>query len=157
MARTMRRRKSALHRLMDLLAKRDHGRREIIKKLSRYHEPAEVSDALATAEENQWLKPEDQVSQQFANEFSRKRKGINYINAKLAEKGLPRVKVQPELELEKALSLVENKFDIAAMRDEASDRLALEKEKARVGRFLVSRGFDSAVVRKVLYEKFRSS
>lgn len=145
--------------MMDLLAKRDHSRKELVKKLSAHHTPEEVQQAIRYAEENDWIPPEQELAEKFARELHKKKKGIQYINSKLVEKGLPRLTSDEQLELEKALSLIENKYDLSDLSEEVREgrlgREEFEKQKARMGRFLVSRGFDQNIVRKVLYDKIR--
>lgn len=145
--------------MMDLLAKRDHSRKELVKKLSPYYTSEEVQKAINYAEINGWIPPERELAEKFARELHKKKKGIQYINSKLVEKGLPRLVSDEQLELEKAMSLIENKYDLselaAELREGRIDRELFEKQKARMGRFLVSRGFDQTIVRKVLYDKIR--
>jgi regulatory protein len=87
----------------------------------------------------------------MANLLHRRNKGIRYINNYLQGKGLPEVNSDRDLELEKALALVKNKVSILSELSFAEK----QKEQARIGRFLISRGFDSETVRKVIYEKLR--
>lgn len=144
---------------MDLLAKRQHSRQELIQKLSADYTTEEVDQALHYADKNKWISPETELAEKFAQELHTKKKGIDYINAKLEEKGLPSLSSNEELELEKALSLIKNKYDLDELAHEFKeghiDRLQFEKHMTRMGRFLASRGFNENVVRKVLYEKFK--
>ena len=142
--------------MMDLLARRDHSEKEIRQKLSRYEFKTEdIEAAIAYGKKNNWL-PDDlesasQLSEKTAKTLHRKKKGAIYINQYLQEIGLPKVQTNSELELEKALELVKNKYLIP----EDADRELKEKIKARIGRFLISRGFEMSIVRKVVFEKMR--
>jgi len=139
--------------MMDLISRRDHSEREIRQKLKGKFEPSEIDLAIEYGKERGWLpnsvESELALSEKAANELHRKKKGILYINAQLKEKGLPEVEGNPEQELEKAIELVKNKYSVPndSTRDEK------EKLKAKLGRFLISRGFDMSIVRKVIYEK----
>lgn len=142
---------SARNKMMDYLAQRDHSEKELRKKLKdKDFTPEEIDVAIEFGKENGWIPNSTEslqaLAEKVAGTLRRKGKGPLYINHFLKEKGLPPVQSQPDEELEKARELAHNKFsDIENM-----DR----KEKAKVGRFLISRGFNLETVRKVIYEKF---
>lgn len=137
-------------KVMDLLARRDHSEKELRQKLKeRFSEEdgfvEAVNEAIEFAKDNRWLGDPSTLSQKMADILHRKNKGIHYINNYLREKGLPDVGVDRELELEKAMSVIKNKY---------KENFTFDRdERARVGRFLAGRGFDSETVRKVIYEK----
>lgn len=167
----------AKRKVMDLVAMRDHSELELRKKLKEYFrrnlmfrkraaqkdkreftEDTEenrqaiaeaIEGAIQFARDQNWLGDETVLADKMAKILHRKNKGISYINNKLKEKGLPPVTTDRDLELEKALTLVKNKFSgFAALSFEDK-----RKEQARVARFLASRGFSSEIVRKVIYEE----
>lgn len=167
----------AKRKLMDLVASRDHSEKELRSKLreafrrniqyrkrlatkrgQEFNEDtpenqAEIAvaidEAIEFARNHAWLgKPED-LAEKMAGMLHRKNKGIVYINNYLQEKGLPPVTTDREIELEKALALVKNKYSDFSELPFQEKR----KEQARVARFLASRGFDPEIVRKVIYEK----
>lgn len=108
-----------------------------------------IDNAIDFARAHSWLGEAEDLAERMAQSLHRKNKGIHYINNYLQEKGLPQIPNDSDLELEKALALVKNKYS-------GLSRLPLEerrKEQGRVARFLASRGFDSETVRKVIYEK----
>lgn len=167
----------AKRKVMDLVAMRDHSELELRKKLKEYfrrnlqfrkraaqkdgreftedteenrQEIAEaIEAAIQFAHDNKWLGDETVLAGKMAGILHRKNKGIAYINNKLKEKGLPAVTTDRDLELEKALTLVKNKFS----GFEALSFQDKRKEQARVARFLAARGFDPDTVRKVIYEE----
>jgi regulatory protein len=148
---------TARNKMMDMLSRRDHSELEVRKKLRGKFEAEEIDAAIDYGKERGWL-PDTEVAQtqlaeKAAQSLHRKRKGINYINHFLSERGLPEVRPDDELELEKALSLVENKSFNWSKLD--SDKK--QKVKAKLGRFLQARGFENAIVRKVIYEKLRNT
>lgn len=143
---TPRPRRTARHRVMDMIARRDHSEKEIRTKLAdKEHTPAEIEDALDYARDNRWLAEPEVISERMANFLHRRNKGVIAINHKLREKGLPSVASDPEQELEKALYLAQTKWS----KEEPPDRSMRDK----IGRFLLSRGFEPSIVRKVIYEK----
>ncbi len=135
---------------MDYLAQRDHSEKEIRKKLKDKFTAEEIDVAIDFGKEQGWIpnSPESAMvlAEKTAATLRRKGKGPLYIRQYLKEKGLPPVSSQPVEELEKARELAHNKFSDFESMD--------NKEKAKVGRFLISRGFSLETVRKVIYEKF---
>lgn len=142
---------AAKKKVMDLIARRDHSEKELKKKLKERFADQEngleaIEEAIVFAKDNNWIGDPTDLAHRLADMLHRRNKGINYINNYLHEKGLPSVDADKELELEKALAIVQNKY-------KNIDQEFSREEKARVARFLASRGFDSETVRKVIYEK----
>ena len=140
----------AKKKVMDLLSRRDHSEQELRTKLRDKFSEVEdfdglVEEAIEFAKDSKWLGDPFELSLRTAESLHRRNKGIIYINNYLEQKGLPAVETDHSLELEKALTIVKNKYD--------ENHEFSSEEKARVGRLLASRGFDSETVRKVLYEK----
>ncbi|ASD64931.1 regulatory protein RecX [Bdellovibrio bacteriovorus] len=143
-------RQAAKKKVMDMIARRDHSEKELRTKLKeKFSDEEDVGDiideAIEFAKDNRWLGDPVDLAHRLADMLHRRNKGIYYINNYLKEKGLPAVETDRALELEKALAIVKNKYD--------EDHNFSREEKARVGRLLASRGFDSETVRKVIYEK----
>lgn len=142
---------AAKRKVMDLLARRDHSEKELKQKLRDRFIDEEggleaIEEALNFAKDNNWIGDPVALAQRMADMLHRRNKGIHYINNYLREKGLPSVDPDKNLELEKALAIVENKY-------KNKDQEFSREERARIGRLLASRGFDSETVRKVIYEK----
>lgn len=144
---------SATKRMMDYIALRDHSEKELRTKLKKRFEPEEIDKAIDYGKTHGWIPDTaeglEALSKKTASYLSRKGKGVRFINHNLHKKGLPSVKMNPEEELEKALMLVQTKFASTV----ANTREEKEKLKAKKGRFLISRGFDMDVVRKVVYNE----
>ncbi|KYG69353.1 RecX family transcriptional regulator [Bdellovibrio bacteriovorus] len=143
-------RMAAKKKVMDLIARRDHSEKELRTKLREKFSDEDslgeiIDEAIDFAKDQNWIGDPADLAQRMADMLHRRNKGIHYINNYLREKGLPSVSTDRDLELEKALSIVKTKYD--------EDYEFSREEKARVGRFLASRGFDSETVRKVIYEK----
>jgi regulatory protein len=141
---------SAQKKMMDILARRDHSEKEIRQKLKDKFTPEEIDRAIDLAKEKGWIPNSTEslqaLSEETAAMLRRKGKGPLYIERYLEERGMPPVKGDASEELEKAQELAHNKFSDIDKMD--------QKEKAKVGRFLISRGFSLETVRKVIYEKF---
>lgn len=135
----------AKQKIMDLLARRDHSEKELFDKLSIHFSSEESREAIEYAKVNNWLCDPQVLAQRTAEILDRRHKGKNYIQRYLQKKGLPKVESNSELELEKALSLVKNKW--------SNGQSLSRNEKEKIGRFLISRGFENSIVRKVIYEK----
>lgn len=136
---------TARNTMMDYLARRVHTEKELRQKLSQKFEEGEVDQAIEFAKQKSWLAPNEQaeaeLSASVAESLHRKGKGILFINEYLEQKGLPPIPEDESLEKEKALELLKAKLKNA------------DADHAKLGRFLVSRGFSMDVVRKVLNEE----
>jgi regulatory protein len=143
--------------MMDLLARRDHSEKELRQKLKLRFTSEEIDQAVEYGKAHGWIpdSAEDQVrlAEKSAAELHRKNKGVAYINHQLRKKGLPPIKSDSSQELEKALALVKNKYSVEG----GLSREETQKLKAKMGRFLISRGFGLETVqqtlRKVIYDK----
>lgn len=143
----------AKRKLMDLVARRDHSEKELRKKLALRCEPEVVEQTLSWALEQNWLAAPEKLTQQFAEQLGRRGKGIRKINQKLKELGLAGVKADRETELEKARRLVGAKW---SARDFAGlDFKESQKLKAKIMRFLATRGYESDVISSILKNDFK--
>lgn len=105
-----------------------------------------IDAAIEYAKEHRWLGEPEELSEKMAKGLHHRNKGSYYINQWLNEKGLPPIEVDKDLELEKARSLVKNKF--------AKIEKPTREEKAKMMRFLAARGFDLDTIRKAIHEEF---
>lgn len=139
----------ARKKMMDYVARRDHSEKELRQKMREQYSQAEIDLAIEYGKEKGWIPDSPESQQSLAEKFTqmlhRRGKGIHAINHYLQSKGLPQQKPTYELELEKAQELLENKFASWPKLD--------AKEKAKAGRFLMSKGFESQVVREILFRK----
>lgn len=126
---------------MYYLAKRDHSEQELKTKLRRRYTLEEIQDGITWAIKNKWLKPKEQLSESVARSLHNKNKGIRYINGYLSKKGLPPQSENEEQELAKAVKLLRKKI---------LNRTIDSNLKLKLSRFLISKGFGSAVVAKAL-------
>lgn len=145
----------AKKKLMDLVARRDHSEKELRKKLSLKCDPEIVELTLKWAQEQNWLASPEKLKTQFAEQLSRRGKGVRKINQKLKELGLESVKADPDTELEKAKKLVLAKW---SPRDfKGLDFKESQKLKAKIMRYLITRGYESQVVSNILKNELKYS
>ncbi len=141
---------TAQKKMMDYLAIRDHSEKELREKLSSIYNLEEIDQAIIVAKQNRWIadsfESAHKISAETANALGRKGRGIGFINQYLEKKGLPEIKLDSGAELEKAKYLVENKYSDLSKMD--------QRQKAKVGRFLIGRGFDMDVVQQVVGDVF---
>lgn len=145
----------AKKKLMDFVAKRDHTEKELRTKLLLRCDPEIVEQTLIWAKEQNWLSAPEKLKTQFAEQLSRRGKGVRKINQKLKELGLDSVKIDKEDELAKARKLVLGKWSVADFK--GLDYKESQKLKAKIMRYLVTRGYESDVVSTILKNEFKKS
>lgn len=135
-------------RAIAYLSRREHSRLELQRKLlalSPDSDPQEIETLLDQLESQGWLS-----NQRFAQSVVNRRaaqKGTAAILHELRQHGLPDTQLQQlteelrDTELERAQAVWEKKF---------GNQPADQREYARQVRFLMSRGFSSAVVHRVV-------
>lgn len=138
--------RSALSSLSQLLAHRDYSVWEIKQKLSSRFSSNEIELAIQQAQKYHWLIKEQELSQKIADYLSRKNKGYKYIQNYLAQKHLPPVPLNEQMEYEKASRILEQRWR------KKSDLPLSPAVKLKASRFLQQRGFDFLTIKKVLYE-----
>lgn len=137
---------------MDLVARRDHTEKELRKKLSLRCEPEIIDQAIEWAKEQNWLAAPEQLQERFVQQLHQKGKGLRVINHKLRELGLQTIANDSELEFEKAQKLIQSK----KFKNPEDQDLSFEEKqklKAKIARFLSSRGFDSSIIAKIINEE----
>lgn len=138
---------SLRERALKLLARREHSRAELARKLSAHAEdPAEIETVLDDCERRGWLS-ERRVVEQLVH-ARRSRFGARRIERDLRQKGISGDAVAAALadlksgELEAAREVWRRKFGGRLPRSPA--------DRARQVRFLQGRGFELEVVLKVI-------
>ena len=133
-------------RALKLLARREHSRSELQRKLAPHAEdPSEVEQLLAELEQRGWLS-EARLTEQVIH-ARRRRFGTRRIEHELRSRGVSEEAVAaaaPELkksELEAARAVWRRKFGHLP---------GSQAERARQARFLQARGFDMDIVLKVI-------
>lgn len=132
-------------RALNLLARREHSRVELARKLAAHGEPDEITDLLDTLERENLLSNE-RYAEVLANVRSG-RHGSLRLKADLRDKGVPEsvvaevVRDARENDLESARAVWAKKFG----------RLPVgAAERAKQMRFLAGRGFPLEIVRRVV-------
>lgn len=138
----------AKKKLMNMVARRDHSEKELRTKLSRCCEVDTIEKTLLWAREQNWLINPEKLKTQLAENLSRRGKGIRKINQKLKNLGLDSIRSDKKMELAKATKLVLAKWSTDDFID--LNYAESQKLKARILRFLISRGYESDIVSLVL-------
>lgn len=131
---------TALNKLMDYLARRDHSELELRQKLRLKFSAEDIDRALQTAKERGWMPAPEELSERVARQLGQKGKGLLYIQQYLKKKGLPAVAADEEAECEKCRKLI-------------APLLAKEKDFIKLTRYLQNRGYENHIIRKVLDEE----
>jgi len=137
--------KSAVEKVMDLLARRDHSELELRQKMRLSYSDAEISHAIENARTHGWLKSPEELAEIVGRQLARRHKGARYVRRYLAERGLPSLQVSADEQLAQARELVALKID-----DEPPYSQDVQK---KIARLLTNRGFEDSIIRKVIYEK----
>ena len=134
--------KSALDRLADYLAKRDHSEYELEVKLARRHTPEEIKEALAEAHDRKWILPPDELAEKVVRHLLARKKSTTYIRGYLRKLRLPEAEISAESEVDGALALLLRKFG-------GLDTLSWD-DKQRAARYLSYRGFKPHLISKAI-------
>lgn len=131
-----------------LLAGREHGRRELTRKLAARGFPAEVVEVVVAALESSGALAEARFTETFIRSRVAKGQGAQRIRSELAQRGVA------EADVETALRDAEVDW-IATARAVRRKRFGPEppgdfRERARQARFLEYRGFNSDQIRAAL-------
>ena len=130
-------------RALRLLARREHSRKELERKLSPYAESSEALEVLISELKTKSQLSEARFAEERARQLSRKY-GAARIRQDLKSKGVGEELVEhvsSEGDLERARAILERKY-----RQPAATR----EERAKRMRFLQSRGFSSEIIFKLL-------
>jgi regulatory protein len=152
--------REALERAMQFIAMRDHSEQELKRKLNRKFTPEAVQNAIENMKEQNWITDPETLAQRVTDTLHRKKKGHLYIKNYLRKIGLKETARNSEIEIQKAQKILEKKFP-KVEDGHKYDRLSKSRDESRkrtqkMIRFLSSRGFDSEIVRKVVYDWTRS-
>jgi regulatory protein len=130
-------------RALRLLARREHSRQELARKLSPRAESPEALDVLLTDLEKRKQLSDERFVAERTHILSRKY-GAARIRQDLKAKGIDRdaiERISSDGELERARAILERKYREPALTREA---------RAKRMRFLQSRGFSSEVIRSLM-------
>lgn len=132
---------------MDLLARREHGRAELARKLRQRGAEAELVEAALERLSEEGLLSE----QRFVESFIRSRAGAGYgplrIREELSQRGVPRAQAERAL-ADCEVDWTDNLRELWRRRFGSLPQDA--RERAKQGRFLLYRGFAQEAVSRLL-------
>ncbi len=132
---------------MDLLARREHGRAELSRKLRQRGASAELIDPALDRLAEEGLLDESRYLESFIASRARSGHGPLRIREELAQRGLPRA------DIERALGACEVDWS-AQLREVWRRKFARlpqdAREKAQQGRFLAYRGYSMESISRLL-------
>ncbi|AYC32112.1 recombination regulator RecX [Pseudomonas cavernae] len=133
---------------MDLLARREHGRVELTRKLRRRGAPVELIESALDRLAEEGLLSETRYLESFVSQRARAGYGPLRIREELAQRGLPREAIDRALRdsgldwREQLLETWQHKF---------AGRLPADaRERAQQGRFLSYRGYPLDLIGRLL-------
>jgi len=140
---------TALDKVAELLARRDHSEKELYEKLSQKgFSSQDSSAAIEYAWEHKWLLPPEELAERVKLQLDEKGKGFLYIQSYLQSKGLPCPPKNSETEKLKAQRLLQKKFE--TLKPNTSN----EEKKKQTSRFLKNKGFDFETINATLSSLF---
>lgn len=131
-----------------LLARREHGHRELVLKLARKGWRGPEASAVVDELAEQGLQSDERYAEVFVRTRSGKAYGPLRIRAELSERGIDRALIERTLR-EADVDWLARAADWCA-RKYGTDRPRDIKEKARRQQALARRGFDQSIVRELL-------
>jgi regulatory protein len=133
-------------RALRLLARREHSRDELARKLSPYAESPEILEGVLRDLESRKQLSNERFAEIRAHWLARKYGAVK-IRQDLKAKGVENElveRISAEGELERAQAILARKYRVPA---------ATREERARRARFLQGRGFSSDVIRRLVLDK----
>jgi regulatory protein len=131
----------ARKKAMDYLARREHGRTELLNKLTKFGFEADAADDAVAQLVDDGLQSDTRFAEAFVRSRIGQGKGPARIRAELREHGVSDGVIDTALS-EAGQDWFELAIDVR-FKKFGAERPADFKEKARQMRFLQSRGFDS--------------
>lgn len=131
----------ALKILTRTLAISDQSHFELRRKLGLRFEPEIVEAVIQRAQDQGWLKSDQEIAVHAAEALARRYKSHAFIEQKLTQRQLPTPPLDPQSEAAKIRALVEKKFGSCKLTDEV---------RAKAQRFLLNQGFEDHQIGTVL-------
>ncbi len=144
---------SLRERALRHLARRDHSRAELARKLATHGEADEI-DALIARMGELGLQSDSRYAEAFVRGKAA-RFGAGRLRSELARRGIERDLIEQAIENECVESELERARQV--LRSRFSSAPADPREWARQARFLQTRGFAPELIRKLLKEPFDES
>jgi len=132
---------------MDLLARREHGRVELTRKLRQRGAPEELIDTALDRLTEEGLLSESRYLESFVSYRARSGYGPSRIREELGQRGLQRSDIEFALR-ESGIDWQEQLID--TWRRKFSGQLPVDaRERARQGRFLAYRGYSMEMINRL--------
>ncbi len=138
----------AKKRVAQWISKRDFSEFELKEKLARYTNSDVISATINWCHDLKLIPLPEVMTEFVIDSLNRQKKGIQQINQMLESKGLAEVSADDVTELSKANILVNKKMS-ESLRSTPWKELSQggqQKTKAKVFRFLATRGFTSEII-----------
>lgn len=135
--------RTARHAAMDLLARREHGRRELQRKLERRYSADEIDEVVGVLSE-EGLQSDERFAASFARERMLRGYGPRRIQSELLKKGISGSLADQAIRtLERSEGVSWRRVARDALKKKFGDSELPEEyaERARCLRFLQNRGF----------------
>lgn len=132
---------------MDLLAQREHGRVELMRKLRQRGAPPELIDSALDRLTEEGLLSESRYLDSFIASRARGGYGPQRIRAELAQRGLPRGDIDQALR-EADIDWGEQLREVWRRKFNRQPQDA--RERAQQGRFLAYRGYSMEMISRLL-------
>ena len=139
--------KKIIDKLQTYIRYRTHSEYELECKLKKHFNTQDVSQALHLAKKQKWIPEPEEIANQLVNELNRKKRGWIFIQAVLKKKHLPAPQRQEALEEKKCRWWLEKKF--SKIQDPPNDIIQ------KMHRFLSYRGFETSIIKKVIYDIYK--
>lgn len=133
---------------MDLLARREHGRVELTRKLRQRGAPPELVDSALDRLADEGLLDESRYLESFVASRARAGYGPQRIREDLAQRGLPRDAIESALR-EASIDWGSHLRDVW-QRKFGGERPSDARERAKQGRYLAYRGYSMDMIGRLL-------
>ena len=143
--------KAVLEKIQVYLRFRAHSEHELKCKLLKHFDLSFITEGLEEAKEQGWLPEPQKLAEQLAEEWHRKKKGHLLILSALRAKHLPLVPEEQEKEEEKCLWWLKKKHP----NPPARDTVPPARERQKISRFLMQKGFESETIKNSLQKYFK--
>ncbi|MGZ3690350.1 MAG: regulatory protein RecX [Pseudobdellovibrio sp.] len=145
----------AKKKLMDFVARREYSEKELREKLSVLISPEMLDQVIRWGYEKKWLSSPRELQTDWSERLSKRGQGVKKINQKLESLGLETLKSDFEQELQKARKFVSTKWSSVDFQN--IDLTESRKLRAKVVRFLSSRGYEAEVINYILKNDLKST
>jgi regulatory protein len=134
--------------VINWISRRDYSEFELKQKLERIAPPGTMNEVISWCHQQKLILSPEVMTEMVIQKFDRQKKGIEQINHQLRKMGLVEILEDTSIELEKSTQLIFKKIG-QILRTKPWSSLDFEEKqmvKAKVFRFLATRGFSSEII-----------